>query len=204
MSNHVKRSYYEDDVLNATPQRLRLMLIDGAIRYAKAAIEVWESDRSAAMKAMGRCRNIVIELIGGIRADRDSCEHIVDHVQRDNAITNSKRKAEVDDLETVARNVMSVYLVVFRQLDEAQLAWDAAKLQAAIGVLEEERVTMQQVCKQLPEAPILNTPHIPAEISAADAEKVLEKSPDETPRIVPPVTYGDGMLPGTGSVSFEA
>ena len=202
MSNHVQRNYYEDDVLNATPQRLRLMLIDGAIRFAKSALSVWESDRNGAMTAMCRCRNIIIELIGGIRADRPSCEHIVDHTDQPGAVSSSQRKKEIDRLEQIARNTMAVYLVVFRHLDEAQLDWDAAKLSAAIEVLNEERETMRLVCQKLPHAPALNAPHLPTEISTSEAARVLDKqSPTATPS---PATYGEGAGPTTTSMSFEA
>ncbi len=210
MSSDIYRSYYQDDVLNATPQRLRLMLIEGAIRFANAAVEQWETDNSAAFTALGRCRNIIIELIAGVRADRESCEHVVDHILRDQTLTAEQRKAEIEQLETIGRNTMSIYLIIFRHLNEAQLDWDSAKITAAIGVLEIERETARMICEQLPAAPILTAPKDAEEISSSDAAAMLGEQDrlhsQETPQphITAPPTYGGTSMPAASSMSFDA
>ena len=201
MSNAIQRTYYEDDVLNATPQRLRLMLIEGAIRFAKQSVSLWKQDRVAAQAALGRCRNIVIELIASIRGDRESCEYLVDHIVRDQPLTASERDAEVENLVQICRNSMSIYLIVFRQFDEAQLSDDSAKISDAVGILEVERETAQLLCEQLPEAPQLTAPR-EAEITSTDAAAVLNSGQAAAP--LGPATYGNNPAQATASMSFEA
>lgn len=204
MSNEPYRSYYEDDIRSATPQRLRLMLINGAIRFAKAAVDAWDDDRDAAFAALSRCRNIVIELIAGVRADRQSCEYIVDHVRRDAPLTAQQRAAEIDNLETVTRNLIAIYVVVFRCLDEAQLDWNAGKVREAIDVLEVERETAQLLCEKQPEVPALTADRQSAEISSSEAAALLQRQQETAqPTAPPPATYGDAPLP-TSSMSFDA
>lgn len=204
MPDDLYRSYYESDILNATPQRLRLMLIDGAIRFAKSALEEWDEDRGAALRALGRCRSIIIELIGGIRADRESCQHVVDHICREDAPTAGQRRTEIDNLEAIGRNTMSIYLIVFRDLEAAQLNEDREKIEAVLEVLQVERETAQLVCAQLTAAPRLTAPHFPAETTSADAADIL---PQETAARVTaaPITYGaTAAPPPTSNVAFEA
>ena len=118
--------YLETQILTATPQRLRLMLIEGAIRQARAAQTAWEANNAAdGLEAVGRCRNIVSELIAGIRPE----------------------------LTPEAKQVLGVYMFLFSTLVEAQLGRDAQRLADVVRVLEEERLTWQQLCQQMPEPP---------------------------------------------------
>jgi flagellar protein FliS len=78
METSARDSYFETQILTATPQRLRLMLIDAALRRARAAIEAWQagSDQDA-NRDIGRCREIVTELIAGIEPDRSPLAMLV-------------------------------------------------------------------------------------------------------------------------------
>ena len=201
MSNSIQRSYYEDDILNATPQRLRLMLIEGAIRFARHAMSLWDSDRSAALQALGRCRNIVIELVASIRADRESCEYLVDHIVRDKPLPKREPEAEIENLVRISRSTMSVLLIVFRQLDEAQLSDDSGKISEAIEILEVERETAALVCEQLPAAPEL-TARREGDITSSDAAKTLKA--DQAAPPIAAATYGSNAGQATASLSFEA
>src|SRR5687768_4718761 len=117
-------AYLETQVMTATPQRLRLMLIEGAIRLARQTAEYWRVERNEeALESLIRCRAIISELIAGVKADQSP----------------------------LARRVVSVYLFLFTTLTEAQLTRDAAKLESAIRVLSEDRQTWSQVCQQLAE-----------------------------------------------------
>ena len=63
-------AYFETQINTATPQKLRLMLIDGAIRLARQTGEAWERGYAAAgLEALIRCREILGELLAGIRQD---------------------------------------------------------------------------------------------------------------------------------------
>jgi len=126
MQQHASESYLESQVLTATPQKLRLMLIEGAIRFSRQTLHHWEQENNEqALETIIRARSIVSELIASIR---------------------------VDETE-LTRKVASIYLFVFRHLTEGQLRRDAHLVREAIRVLEAERETWHQVCEQMPEAP---------------------------------------------------
>jgi len=121
------QKYLESQVMTATPQKLRLMLIEGAIRFARQSIGLWErGENEKAIEALGRCRGIISELLSGIRPDESA----------------------------LTRQVAGVYLFLFRTLTEAQLRRDSKKVEDTISVLEVERETWRLVCEKLPEVPV--------------------------------------------------
>ncbi len=126
MHQTARDAYLEAETRTATPQRLRLMLIDGAIRFARLALENWTSERMSpdSYQALVRCRSIITELCGSIKADNP-----------------------------VAQKVKEVYLFLFRQLAEAPAYNDPQRIRDVIEVLEEERETWRQVCEKMPEVP---------------------------------------------------
>jgi flagellar secretion chaperone FliS len=120
--------YLETQVLTATPQRLRLMLIEGALRTARAAIEAGtQGDTASAAAAIGRCRDVVTELIAGISPDHSA----------------------------LARQVLGVYMFIYTALIESQFVFDARRLGDVVRILEEEQTTWRAVCEQMPERPTL-------------------------------------------------
>ncbi len=127
MSARACDAYLESLVRTATPQRLRLMLIDGAIRFAGKALENWDCQEGQAevYESIVRCRAIVMELYGAVR----------------------------QDASPVAKRVASLYLYLFRLLAEAPSSRDRQKLCVVIDVLKEERETWSQLCRQMPERP---------------------------------------------------
>ncbi len=98
------------------------MMIEGAIRCAKQAIEAWQAnDNQRALEAIVRCRKIVSEVMSWIRQD-------------DSELT---------------KQAFGLYLYVFQSLTTAQLRRDAHVAQEVIAVLEIERETWQQVCDEM-------------------------------------------------------
>lgn len=117
-----RETYLTNEVLTATPQRLQLLLIDGAIRFARQAEAYWiDGQDREADEALTRSEQIVTELLCGLNPDGDA---------------------------ELVRRVASVYLFIFRTLTTAHLHRDEAKLAEAIRVLEEERETWRQVCER--------------------------------------------------------
>jgi flagellar protein FliS len=124
--DHSAQQYLHAQVMSATPQKLRLMLIEGAIRFARQALSSWEQNHNEqATDWLTRCRNIISELLASIRLDQSS----------------------------LTRSVAGVYLFLFRSLTEGQLQKDRRKIEEAISVLEIERETWRMVCDKLPDAP---------------------------------------------------
>src|SRR6476469_3105081 len=119
-------SYLETQILTATPQRLRLMLIEGAIRKINAAKAAEESgDWEKASSDLSYCRDIVSELIASIEPEQTP----------------------------VAKQILGVYMFVYSTLVEAQFGRDVSRLPGSLRVLEEERQTWREVCENMPERP---------------------------------------------------
>jgi flagellar protein FliS len=118
--------YLETQVSTATPQRLRLMLIEGAIRQARLTAENWRQQRdNEALESLIRCRAMVGELLSGVREGESE----------------------------LGRTVVGLYVFLFKTLTDLRVSRDAAALEAAIAVLEEERQTWSQLCQQFANAP---------------------------------------------------
>ena len=123
MDLFARDSYLETQVNTATPQRLRLMLIGGALRHARGAQAAWQEARAdSATDALLRCRDIVTELLSGIRED--------------------------DSL--LVRQTLGIYAYLFSSLTELQQSRDPHELAGIIRVLEEEHQTWEELCQVLP------------------------------------------------------
>jgi flagellar protein FliS len=127
MDSTARDSYLEAQVMTATPQKLRLMLIEGAIRFARETMQHWEQEQhEAALESIDRCRSLLAELIAGVQSDGGE----------------------------LSKKVAGLYLFLFRSISEAQSAKDGSRLQDIIEILEIERETWVQVCTQLPHSPL--------------------------------------------------
>ena len=123
MESSARQNYLTNDVMTATPQKLQLMLIEAAIRFARRARQLWQAgEDEQASEALNRAQEVVGEMLAGLN-----------------------REVDADLVSKVA----SVYLYLFRSLMEANHERDEKKLNDALRVLETERETWRQVCQQL-------------------------------------------------------
>ncbi|MCI0332224.1 MAG: flagellar export chaperone FliS [Planctomycetes bacterium] len=114
--------YLESKVLTAPPQRLHLMLIEGALRFGRQAEQELRAGNNAAATArLTRMLDIVGELLVGVR----------------------QTKSETND------KLATLYWFVFRRVSEAMINADAAALTEVMRILELERETWQTVCEKL-------------------------------------------------------
>ncbi|MBS0208796.1 MAG: flagellar protein FliS [Planctomycetes bacterium] len=135
------RSYLETQVNTATPQRLRLMLIDGALRLATRARESLRAGKlGEATEAIVRCQAVVGELGGSPDANK---------------------------APELARQIGDLYRFVHRSLNDGQLERSEQRLTDAITVLEIERETWQLVCQELEHRPM---PHLNMGVSTETLE----------------------------------
>jgi flagellar secretion chaperone FliS len=126
METKARDAYLEAQIMTATPQKLRLMLVDAALRNARMAAEAIRDDRSLeAFEAGERCQRILSELIGSIRQDASD----------------------------VASKVLALYVYLFRECMEGQLRREPAKYDNVVRVLEIEQETWREVCLRMPHAP---------------------------------------------------
>lgn len=115
-------SYLESKVRTAPPQRLHLMLIEGAIRFGRQADEALRrGDEIAAAAPLLRVVDIVGEMLAGVRTIKsDLNEKIAD-----------------------------LYWFLFRRASEAKINTDQAALAEVLRLLEFERQTWQLACERL-------------------------------------------------------
>src|SRR4051794_40863189 len=117
-------AYLETQVLTATPQRLRLMLIEGAIRRAHGAqIALAEGNTLQVFGDLGRCRDIVAELMAGINPNQSPLN----------------------------RQILAVYSYLYSTLVDIAVSPDASRLSDVLRVLEEERQTWRELCEKMPD-----------------------------------------------------
>lgn len=108
-------AYLRTQVLTASPEQLRLMLLDGALRFAQQAADgMANKDYEASYNGITQARAIVLELATSIRADVD---------------------------RELAERVQSVYMYLYREMVDASLTRDQARLLKAIELLRYERET---------------------------------------------------------------
>ena len=119
-----RAAYLESQVLTATPQKLRLMLIEGALRFlyrAEAGYDSEPIDRAMVSESLTRARNIVAELLSSVK----------------------------DEEQGPNQQVASLYLFIFQQLTESQLRGDRAPLREITEILTVERETWRQLWREI-------------------------------------------------------
>jgi flagellar protein FliS len=109
------QAYLRTRVMSAAPEELRLMLLDGAVKFTRQAIDgLTEKNFEMSFNGFSQGRAIVLELATGI--------------------------SETADPE-LAERVRSIFLFIYRELMDASFAKDAAKAGKALELLEYERET---------------------------------------------------------------
>lgn len=116
-------AYLRTRVLSATPEELRLMLLDGAIRFAgQAQRGIERGDHEAAFAGFTQCRDIVTELIRSVGPGADP---------------------------ELAERVVGVLTFIFRELVAASAERDAERVARVIDLLAFERETWSLVVERL-------------------------------------------------------
>ena len=124
-------SYLESKVLTAPPQRLHLMLIEGAIRFGRQAEEsLRKGEQVPAATPLLRVIDILGELLAGVR----------------------EKKGDLNS------RIADLYSFLFRRAFEAKINGDADILGEVLKLLEYERQTWQLVCDKLSSGEAIGTP----------------------------------------------
>ena len=116
-------AYLRTKVLTATPEELRLMLLDGAIKFARQGREgLAGRDYEASYNGITQSRNIVLELLTTVRPEPDP---------------------------ELATRVKAVYTFLYTELVNASIDRSVEKLDRVIELLEFERETWVLLMQQL-------------------------------------------------------
>jgi flagellar secretion chaperone FliS len=123
MSRPAPNEYLTIEVNSAPPQKLKLMLVDGAIRNIQLAKQFWdERQDEAAGERIVRAQEIVAQLLAGLNLHGG---------------------------DSLVQRVAGVYTFLIRELAQAHLQRSATALDDVLQVLEIERGTWQEVCRRL-------------------------------------------------------
>lgn len=121
--NATVNAYLRSKVMSASPEELRLMLLDGALRFASQARHgLVEKDPEAAFAGFTQCRDIVLELLTSVRAEHDP---------------------------QLAERVRALYSFMYSELVTASLDRDVPRLDKTIALLQYERDTWVMLMDQL-------------------------------------------------------
>jgi flagellar secretion chaperone FliS len=116
-------AYLRTKVLTASPEQLRLMLLEGAIKFARQGREgLAAGNYEVSFTGISQCRDIIMELL-------------------------TTMKSEVDP--ELCGRLRSLYTFMYSQLVSASMERDTAKLDAVIGLLEFERETWVMLMEKL-------------------------------------------------------
>ena len=121
--NDSANAYLRTKVMSATPEELRLMLLDGALRFATQAKEGLEAkDYERSFAGFSQCRDIIMELIRTIKPSHNP---------------------------ELAENVKALYLFMYSELVESSFEKDISKVEQVLELLKYERETWVLLMDQL-------------------------------------------------------
>ncbi len=126
MTTDIANAYQRTQVLTAAPEQLRLLLLEGAVRFTRQGIEgIRTNNHEAIYVGFSKSRDIVVELMTSIRPDTDA---------------------------TLRSRVQGLYMFIFKLLADASLERDDAKATKAAELLEYEvetwKLAMAKVAEQ--------------------------------------------------------
>lgn len=133
MSEPVANPYLEQEVLSASPAKLRWLLIEKCVKLSQVIAELWKSNELALADQWSlRLREILTELIGGIHGS-----------------------------DAIAKQVSDLYVFKLKLLTEAELNRDLKKLAQLRSLLEIEAETWLLVQQKLAQPHTTSAPPAP-------------------------------------------
>ena len=122
----VANAYLEAQVLTASPERLHLLVVDAAIRFARQALAALEDkDAEAAFHALARGRSCVTEILTGIASDPNP---------------------------ELADRLRGLFVFVQQNLTRADLSRDPQLVRDALQILETHRQTWLELIDRIQQA----------------------------------------------------
>lgn len=117
------KAYLETQVLTASPEQLRLMLLDGAIKFARQGRDALaRKDFEGSHHGLSRCRAILVELVSSMRPDVDP---------------------------DLCAKMSGLYMFMHRELIEAGIEKSPQRVEKVIELIEFDRQTWVMLMEQL-------------------------------------------------------
>ena len=115
--------YMRTKVLTSGPADLRLLLLDGAVKFARQGREgIATKDFEAMFNGISQCRDIVVELMTSIGPEVEP---------------------------SLAHKVRSIFTFLFTELTNASMEKSVERMDKVIGLLEFERETWAMLIEKL-------------------------------------------------------
>jgi flagellar protein FliS len=117
------QAYLRDRVLTASPEELRLLLLEGSIRFARQGLSgIEEKDYEKSYLGVSQCQDILLELINALRPEV---------------------------APELCKNLAALYTYLYRQTIDALREKNADIMREVLGLLEYERESWLLVMEQL-------------------------------------------------------
>lgn len=117
------QAYLRTKVLTASPAELRLLLLDGAIRFAEQTKSGYEArDFEKGLDGTTKCQAILTELMCSLRHDHNP---------------------------QLCEKLSALYTYMYKRMVEASLSKSAEAVQEVIGLLQYDRETWSMLMKEL-------------------------------------------------------
>ncbi len=120
MFTNARERYLENEVLGASPQKMRKLMIDGAIRFSHQTIQCWAAnDFEGGLESTNRARDIIMELYATLRQGPEMMP------------------------------IRQIYHFLNTEVTIASFERSPERIKKIIKVLEVEQETWRQVCDNL-------------------------------------------------------
>lgn len=144
-------AYLRTQVMSASPEELRLMLLDGAVKFATQGVDGLEAkDYELSFAGFSRARDIVLELMTTIRREADP---------------------------ELADRVKAVYAFIYQELVEASFEKDVARARKTVELLQFERETWAMLMDRLASERRSGAPGAPTGSPAAPSAPTAPTAP---------------------------
>ena len=150
-------SYLRSQVMSASPAELRLMLLDGAIKFAVQGRQgLLDKNYEQSFEGISQCRAIITELAVGVnrQADPDLCDRVT-----------------------------SIFMFMFGELTEANMERDTDRIQRVIELLEFERETWRLAMERVKQDKAAGQP----EPHASQSQSLQPTQPGQAASVEPRV-----------------
>jgi len=148
--------YLRTKVLTASPEELRLMLLEGALRFARQGRDgMARQDHEATYQGLSQAKAIIMELINALRPEVNP---------------------------ELCQRMTALYVFMYKRLLEANLEKSVQMVDEVIELLEYERETwlmLMDKLRQEREAEAAGLPSAPPEQTPANGRQLLDDGPQE-------------------------